>query len=108
MEKTMDMALNPELYANEVAKKYGINLKGSGQKIEIKFNPDLKCLGKSKQATPNVIEVGPQAFADEKTLANTIAHELNHSRSWLKGGNAPEGPAYDAGDALQSYIEGRR
>ena len=32
-EKTLEMALNPELYANEVAKKYGINLRGSGQDI---------------------------------------------------------------------------
>ncbi|KHL91527.1 hypothetical protein QW71_34330 [Paenibacillus sp. IHB B 3415] len=85
MEKTYEMALNPNLYANEIAKKYGINLKGSGKKIEIMFNADLKALGISRKANPNVIEVGPQAFVDEATLANTIAHELNHARSWLKG-----------------------
>ena len=44
----------------------------------------------------------------EAELANTIAHELNHSRSWLRGGLAPEDTAYPAGDALQDYIEGGR
>lgn len=108
MEKTLDMALNPEYYASQVAERYGVNLRGSGQKITIKFNPNLESLGKSAKSNPNVIEIGPQAFADEKTLANTIAHELNHARSWLKGGNAPESPAYNAGDMLQEYIEGGR
>lgn len=41
-------------------------------------------------------------------IANTIAHELNHVRSFLRGGKAPEETAYPAGDALQSYIEGGR
>lgn len=46
-EKTLEMALNPELYANEVAKKYGINLRGSGQDIVIEFNPQLTFFGKN-------------------------------------------------------------
>ena len=65
------MALNPELYANEKASKYGINMKGSGQKINIVYNPDLVAAGKTRMATPNVIELGPSAFVSEEELANT-------------------------------------
>ncbi len=114
IEKTLDHYLNPEGYAYEVAEKYGINLKGSGQKITIKYNPELASAGKSRKLTPTVIEVGPQAFVSEEELANTIAHELNHARDWLKGGNAPDWPtqthhgAYSAGDALAEYIRGER
>lgn len=108
MEKTYDMALDPEYYARSVAEKYRINLKGSGQKITIKFNPDLSGAGKSRRATPDIIEVGPSAYVSEEELANTIAHELNHARSWLKGGNAPESSAYGAGDTLADYIRGGR
>lgn len=78
MEKTYEMALNPELYA-------GVN--------------------------PSVIEVGLIAFVNEEELANTIAHELNHLRSFLKGGTAPErgpGGAYPAGNALAAWIRGER
>lgn len=38
----------------------------------------------------------------------TIAHELNHSRSYLKGGHAPETTAYASGNALEKYIKGKR
>ena len=110
-EKTLEMALNPELYANEVAKKYGINLRGSGQDIVIEFNPQLTSLGRTRASNPNVIEIGPSAFVSESELANTIAHELNHARSFLAGGNAPEwgsNGAYLAGDALADYIAGGR
>ena len=41
-EKTLDMALDPETYANTIAEKYGINLRGSGQSITIKYNADLR------------------------------------------------------------------
>ncbi|MBD5461990.1 MAG: hypothetical protein HDR24_02850 [Lachnospiraceae bacterium] len=111
MDKTYEMALNPELYANEVADKYGINLKGSGQKISISYNPSLTSSGKTVATDPNIIELGSIAFASEEELANTIAHELNHARSFLKGGNAPEwgrGGAYPAGNALAEYIRGER
>ena len=100
LEKTYEMALNPQLYIEAVVERYGINLRGSGQRVEVVFNPRLASAGKSRQATPNVIEIGPSAFANEQELANTIAHELNHARSWLKGGTAPEEAAYSAGDAL--------
>ena len=111
MEKTYEMALNPEQQANVVAAKYGINLRGSGQKIGILNNPKLTSSGKTRAVKPNVIELGPNAFASEEELANTIAHELNHSRSFLKGGTAPEwgeGGAYPAGDALAAWIRGER
>ncbi len=111
MDKTYEMALNPELYANEVVEKYGINLKGSGQKISISYNPELASAGKTRAVAPNIIEFGPSALINEEELANTIAHELNHARSFLKGGNAPEWGkrgAYPAGNALAEYIRGKR
>ena len=111
MEKTYEMALDPELYANKVAQKFGINLKGSGQKIKIVFNPELKAAGRTRANNPYVIELGPEAFSSEEELANTIAHELNHARSFICGGDAPEwgdGGAYPAGNALADYIRGER
>ena len=114
VDKTLEHYLNPEGYAYEIAKRYGINLKGSGEKITIKYNPDLASAGKSRKATPTVIELGNQAFLSEEELANTIAHELNHARDWLKGGDAPDWPtgthpgAYASGDALAEYIKGER
>lgn len=111
MDKTYEMALDPELYANEVAKKYGINLRGVGQKINISYNAEIVSAGKTCAMNPTVIELGPSAFVSEEELANTIAHELNHARSFLKGGSAPEwgiGGAYPAGDALAEYIRGVR
>lgn len=110
-EKTLDMALDPETYANAIADKYGINLRGSGQTISISYNAEIASAGKTYAANPNVIELGQSAFVSEEELANTIAHELNHARSFLKGGSAPEwgkGGAYPAGDALAEYIRGVR
>lgn len=110
-EKTIDMALDPEEYAYAIAKKYGINLKGSGQKIKISYNPDLVSAGHTSSKSPNTIELGPSAYYSEEELANTIAHELNHARSFIAGGNAPEqGPrgGYAAGDALAEYVRGER
>lgn len=108
--KTYEMALDPVKYAEAVAKKFNIHLKGSGQVVKIVFNPSLGIgqYGKTREATPNIIEIGPSALYSEKQLANTIAHELNHARSFLRGGKAPEDTAYPAGDALQNYIEGGR
>ena len=42
------------------------------------------------------------AYINEEELARTIAHELNHARSWLKGGRAPEDLAKAAENALGS------
>lgn len=107
IQKTLDMALNPSLYIQAVVKKYGINLRGSKHQITVQYNPKLVMLGKVKKSHPTVIEIGPQGKSDDITLANTIAHELNHARSWLKGGNAPESTAYAAGDALEDYIRSK-
>ena len=109
-EKTLDMALDPETYAYVIAKKYGINLRGSGQNINIKYNPNIRpgIYGRTLGVNPYVIEIGPDALMSETELANTIAHELNHARDFIKGGHATEPPAYSAGNALSDYINGGR
>ena len=107
-EKNYEMALNPSYYAMAISKKYNIHLKGSGRKISIAINPNLKSAGKVRESNPYVIELGPSAFYSEVELANTIAHEVNHARDFIKGGDAPESRAYPAGDALEEYIRGRR
>ena len=61
-----------------------------------------------RKIQPNVIELGPLAFSCESELANTIAHELNHARSYIRGGTAPEDIAYTAGNTLAEYIKGVR
>lgn len=109
-EKTLDMALDPEAYAYAIAEKYGINLRGSGQKINIKYNPNV-CTGTyefTAKDNPNVIEIGPNALMSEAELANTIAHELNHARDFLRGGSAMEPPDYNAGNSLADYKLGGR
>ena len=106
IEKTYDMMLDRETYIEAVVKKYHIHLRGSGRRITIVIDDTLPSAGKSCKDEPNIIRLGPSAFYDEVQLANTIAHELNHCRSWLKGGNAPETPAYHAGDTLELFIRG--
>lgn len=105
------MALNPDEYAYAIAKKYGINLKGSGLKIKLVYDPTLSpgTKGYVSITDSTTIHLEPDSFYSEEELANTIAHELNHARSWLAGGNAPEyGPngGYKAGDTLGRYIRG--
>ena len=109
-EKTLEMMLNKTFHANTVAEKYHIHLKSSGKKVEIVFDANLPLgvAGKTSSKNPLQIIVGPAAFVSEEELANTIAHELNHARSFIKGGNAPEKTAYLAGNALASYIRGER
>lgn len=107
-ERSYEMALNPEYYSSVIAKKYNIHLKGSKKQIVIKFNPALKSSGRVVKSKPNVIELGPLAFVSETELANTIAHELNHARSFIKGGNAPEPAAYRSGNKLEEYMKGLR
>ena len=106
-EKNLAMALDKEYYAKTICNKYNIHLKSGGKIIKIEINPDLASAGRVVKSRPNIIEVGPKAFINEAELANTIAHELNHARSFLKGGNAPEGTAYVSGDALEDYIRGK-
>lgn len=107
-ERNYEMALNPHYYATVIASKYNIHLKCGGTKIIIEINPKLTSAGKVREARPNVIELGPSAFYSEIELANTIAHEVNHARSFMRGGDSPEEKAYPAGNALEDYIRGRR
>lgn len=109
-EKTLEMSLNYEYYASIYTEKYGINLRGEGQNITIKYNSDLRpgIYRRTTAANPNIIEFGSDALRSEIELANTIAHELNHARDFIRGGMAPEPPAYDAGNALADYINGGR
>jgi hypothetical protein len=87
---------------------YGINLRGSGQQIQAVYNPDLVSAGMSRAATPNVIEIGALAMARPEELVRTLAHELNHARSFLAGGVAPETTAYAAEDSLSAWLAGQR
>jgi hypothetical protein len=104
IERTYEAALNPQSYIDDVVRQRGINLRGSGQQIEAVYNPNLASAGMSRAATPNVIEVGPLAMSSSDELARTLLHELNHARSWLKGGVAPESTAYAAEDALSAGL----
>ena len=106
-QKTLQMALNPVYYASVIAQKYRIHLRGSKKGITIMYNPDLKASGRVRESMPSIIELGPLAYSSEIELANTIAHELNHARSYLKGGSAPEHTAYRSGNTLADYINGR-
>jgi hypothetical protein len=108
VERTYDMALNPQEYIDATVKQYGINLRGSGQRIEAVYNPDLVSAGMSRAATPNVIEIGPLGMSSPEELARTLSHELNHARSFLAGGIAPESSAYAAEDSLSAWLAGHR
>ena len=114
-EKTLQMALDKETYVREIVNKYGINLRGSGKEITIEYNDELvHAYGKVAKDRPTVITLGQHAFSSEIELANTIAHELNHCRSFLNGGTAPEWDigqtrgGYSAGNAITAYINGER
>ena len=107
-QKDLAMALNKEYYVEKIREKYNIHLKSGQTKIKIVINPDLVPAGRVVKSKPGIIELGPKAFVNETELANTIAHELNHARSYLKGGNAPEKAAYASGDSLEEYIRGDR
>ena len=106
--KDLSMALNKEYYVEKICEKYNIHLKSGKTEIKIVINPDLAQAGRVLGKRPNIIELGPNAFINETELANTIAHELNHARSFLKGGKAPEKSAYASGDSLEDYIRGKR
>lgn len=106
--KTLEMALNPYFYVKTISDKYNIHLKSGKTEIKIVFNPSLIPAGRVVKSRPNVIELGPKAFISETELANTIAHELNHARSYLKGGGAPEETAYTSGNTLEDYIRGKK
>ena len=107
-QKTFEMALNPDSYVKAICNKYNIHLKSGKTEIQIIVNPTLAPAGRVVKSRPNIIELGPKAFINETELANTIAHELNHARSYLKGGRAPESTAYASGNTLEKYIRGKK
>lgn len=107
-KKDLAMALSKEYYVKKICEKYNIHLKSGQTKITIEINPGLVPAGRVVKSRPNIIELGPRAFINETELANTIAHELNHARSYIKGGNAPEKTAYALRDTLEKYIRGKR
>lgn len=73
-KKTLEMALSPKLYADTIAKKFNIHLKGSGKEITIIFNTNLPSgvYGRTRKANPYQIEIGPSALRSEIELANRI------------------------------------
>jgi hypothetical protein len=120
LERTYEHALSPQLYAEDVAAHYGINLRGSGQKIGLIYDDALPAgqYGVTRAAEGGrVIRVGPDAMMDEATLANTIAHELSHARDYLRDGvhkphgssaSFGDGSVYGSGNALEQWIKGVR
>ena len=104
---TYEMALNKKLHAETITNKYGMNLKVNGRPVEISIDKDAVNPGKVTKENPYVITLGPSAFDSEEELAVTIAHELNHCRSFARGGDAPEAMAYDAEERLRQYIRGK-
>ncbi len=111
LEKTFEHALNPQLYLDDVVKYYGINLRG----VKAVYDPTLEP-GKLGVTRANeggmVIRIGRDAFVDEPTLANTVAHELSHARDYQRGAHKEHGDAssmgdgtvYGAGNALERMI----
>lgn len=119
LERTFDHALSPQLYVEDVATHYGINLRGSGQKISVLFDETLPPgqFGVTKEIEGGrIIRIGPDALVDQATTANTIAHELSHARDYLRGIHKPHGNAsslgdgsvYGSGNSLQDWINGNR
>ncbi|WP_370357330.1 DUF6531 domain-containing protein [Catenulispora sp. MAP12-49] len=122
VERTLDNSLDKNTYLRDVAQKYGINLRGSGQDIDVVFDPDLApgLQGVTRAVDGGrVINIGPAGIVDDTTAANTIAHELSHARYFLRNGSFEgevhggidsmgDGTPYGSGNALQDWIEGNR
>lgn len=120
LERTLDHALSPQAYVDDIAAHYGINLRGSGQSIALVFDDTLGAgkLGVTyAREGGSVIRIGPDALADQVTAANTIAHELSHARDYLRGGvhkphgwdgSLDDGSVYGSGNNLEDWIRGNR
>ena len=128
--KTYEEAYDTELWLNNVAQKYKINMQGSGEQILIKYDTTLAEEGVTRwQEGGNVIRIGPIGATDEATAANTIAHELSHGREYIKARKAgitewkdalktfkphggaeslADGTPYGSGNALEDFIRGNR
>jgi hypothetical protein len=107
-------------YLRQVADKYGINLRGSGNDIDVVWDTTLDpgTQGVTRRIEGGLVfRVNPYEHSDEADLANTIAHELSHARDYQRGTHKPHGnrnslpgedSAYGAGNGLESWIRGQR
>lgn len=94
--------------AQAAVEKYGINLRGGGQKLTLNYDPKLSSAGKVYGDNPTVINFGNQALHSEEELARTLAHELRHSRAYLGSGSNTEAAAYASEEGLAEWINGLR
>jgi hypothetical protein len=119
LEKTYEHSLSPQAYIEDVASKYGINLKGKGLGIQLMYDENLGPgkLGVTRASEGGrIIRIGPDALVDQPTTANTIAHELSHARDYLRNYHKPHGSGlsladktpYGSGNALEAWIRGER
>ena len=108
-----------QLYIEQVAKRYGINLKGSGVSIQLIYDDSINknaasALTRSAEGG-RIIRIGPGAFDTsnstlrEAIVAENIAHELVHAREYLTGvstiGPSGENRALAQGETLRTYVE---
>jgi hypothetical protein len=139
IERTYEngFSVDRKAYAEAIAKKYGINLKGTNGKVKIEIEnlggTDFKGVTRFKEKG-QIIRINEEIMrgGNEAEIANTIAHELSHARDFQrahKGGakslgeseamgfekphgneKSPsgDGSVYGSGNALQDYIEGKR
>jgi hypothetical protein len=110
-ESGFDWALtSAEQRAATIVRKYGINLRGSGRDLSVRFNPDLPLgtYGRVRKADPTTIEFGRSALASEADLATTLAHELRHARAYLGSGSNAERAARSSEAGLRGFIQGLR
>jgi RHS repeat-associated protein len=84
LERVGWSAADYEAQAAATAKRFGINLRSTGQAVSIKYlgeGRDLLHAGHFTQADPWTVGLHRGAFVDERQLGATIAHELNHVRT---------------------------
>jgi len=114
LNKTLDDALDPHQFVMRIAKKYGINLRGSGQDIKVEFLDHMPTgnPGRCYENMPGVIFIATlDNFRDSHEIAITLAHELNHARGYLRGlktADVTEEAAYASEGAFIEWIGGLR
>jgi hypothetical protein len=139
IERTYEngFSFDRKAYAEAIAKKYRINLKGTNGKVKIEIDETLKpkTMGVTRfHEKGEIIRINEEVMrgGDEAQIANTIAHELSHARDFQrahKGGAKSlgeseamgfekphgneqslggDGSVYGSGNALQEHIEGKR
>ena len=84
IDKTMEQALDPNLYVKDIIDKYGINMKGSGHEVSFSVEK-MKSSGTMGVTRLDDFEKGKfkiiigrdvVSSGNEAMIANTIAHEL--------------------------------